>query len=145
MGAAALTNCAQLCVCVCVSARARLCMCVWVRGLAGTGYIITAAGTIMALAFFGLMLSRISSLNMARARRSFTHAWGGGALPRAVAMLGVSTDALSRVAQFGFYLVAAVLFDTFVVRTLVVPALMGFLNDWNWWPGAPGAAKAAIL
>ena len=37
--------------------------------------------------------------------------------------------------QFGFVLVAASLVDTFVVRTLLVPALMFFAVDWNWWPG----------
>eukprot|EP01045_Picozoa_sp_COSAG04_P036972 COSAG04_NODE_9233_length_884_cov_1.671338_1_plen_56_part_00 len=37
--------------------------------------------------------------------------------------------------QFGFVLVAASLVDTFVVRTLLVPALMFFAVEWNWWPG----------
>ena len=36
--------------------------------------------------------------------------------------------------QFGFILVAASLVDTFVVRTLLVPALMFFAVDWNRWP-----------
>lgn len=36
--------------------------------------------------------------------------------------------------QFGVLLVASVLLDTFVVRTVLVPALMLIAQDWNWWP-----------
>jgi RND superfamily putative drug exporter len=28
-----------------------------------------------------------------------------------------------------------VLYDTFVVRMLVVPALMAMIGDLSWWPG----------
>jgi uncharacterized membrane protein YdfJ with MMPL/SSD domain len=34
-----------------------------------------------------------------------------------------------------FYTVATVLFDTFVVRIFLVPALFGLKPEWNWWPG----------
>ena len=37
--------------------------------------------------------------------------------------------------QFGFVLVTASLADTFIVRTLLVPALLGFFPETNWWPG----------
>ena len=30
-----------------------------------------------------------------------------------------------------------VLIDAFVVRALLVPALMGLLGSWNWWSPAP--------
>lgn len=43
--------------------------------------------------------------------------------------------AITTLNQFGFYLVMAVLYDTFIVRSLLVPALMGALRDANWWPG----------
>lgn len=36
--------------------------------------------------------------------------------------------------QFGTLLVISVLFDTFVVRTVLVPALMLIAAEWNWWP-----------
>merc|ERR1712224_1164561 len=68
-------------------------------GVASTGTIITAAGIIQALAFFGLLLSSILVLN-----------------------------------QLSFFLFFAVLFDTFVVRTLVVPSIMYWLGEANWWP-----------
>jgi RND superfamily putative drug exporter len=38
--------------------------------------------------------------------------------------------------MFGIGLAAAVALDTFVLRTLLVPALMHLLGGWNWWlPG----------
>jgi len=76
------------------------------NGLYKTGSIITAAGTIMAIAFCGLLFSAIPSLN-----------------------------------QISLYLVVAVLFDTFVVRSLVVPGLLSCLStlhqDAPWWPQKP--------
>ncbi|MBT2454429.1 MMPL family transporter [Streptomyces sp. ISL-86] len=36
--------------------------------------------------------------------------------------------------QIGFSLAAAVLLDAFVIRILILPALMLLLGEWNWWP-----------
>jgi len=36
--------------------------------------------------------------------------------------------------QFACVLVVSVLLDTFVVRTVLVPALMFSAGDWSWWP-----------
>ena len=44
--------------------------------------------------------------------------------------------------QFGFMLCIAVLIDTFVVRTILVPAIMSIAEKWNWWPAKkPEATK----
>ena len=37
--------------------------------------------------------------------------------------------------QFGFMLCVAVLIDTFIIRTILVPAIMAIAEKWNWWPG----------
>jgi uncharacterized membrane protein YdfJ with MMPL/SSD domain len=37
--------------------------------------------------------------------------------------------------MLSFYMVFAVLFDTFIIRSLIVPGMMGLLMDANWWPG----------
>ena len=36
--------------------------------------------------------------------------------------------------QFGFMLCIAVLIDTFIIRTILVPAIMSLASKWNWWP-----------
>ncbi len=36
--------------------------------------------------------------------------------------------------EFGFFLCFTVLIDTFIVRTMVVPALINLIGTWNWWP-----------
>ncbi|WP_369203576.1 MMPL family transporter [Streptomyces sp. PU-14G] len=44
--------------------------------------------------------------------------------------------------QIGFSLAVAVLLDAFVIRLLVLPALMLLLGEANWWPSRPGRASA---
>ena len=36
--------------------------------------------------------------------------------------------------QIGFMLCFAVATDTFVVEPLLVPAFMGLIGEYNWWP-----------
>merc|ERR1712029_843814 len=70
------------------------------RAVYKTGSIITAAGIIMGIAFCGLLLSQITSLN-----------------------------------QTGFIMVVAVLVDTFIIRTTLVPAVLSIAKEGNWGPG----------
>lgn len=44
--------------------------------------------------------------------------------------------------QIGFVLTVAVLLDAFVIRMLLLPALMLLLGEANWWPSRPSRAKA---
>lgn len=53
-------------------------------------------------------------------------------------------------AQIGFAVSVGILIDTFVVRTILDPALATFFGRWTWWPGGvrirlehPGAALEA--
>ena len=41
--------------------------------------------------------------------------------------------------QLGFAVAAGVLIDTFITRTLIVPALVALFGRWNWWPSRVGA------
>ncbi|MYH40898.1 MAG: MMPL family transporter [Chloroflexi bacterium] len=36
--------------------------------------------------------------------------------------------------QLGFAVAVGVLIDTFITRTLIVPALVALVGRWNWWP-----------
>lgn len=69
------------------------------KGVYHTGSIITGAGVIMGIAFFGLMLSSTMCL-----------------------------------LEFGFMLCFAVILDTFIIRTVFMPAIMHLLGEVNWWP-----------
>eukprot|EP01101_Sappina_pedata_P004725 TRINITY_DN2039_c0_g1_i1.p1 TRINITY_DN2039_c0_g1~~TRINITY_DN2039_c0_g1_i1.p1 ORF type:complete len:379 (+),score=65.96 TRINITY_DN2039_c0_g1_i1:145-1137(+) len=53
----------------------------------------------------------------------------------AVAFSGLLLSNIPLLNQLAFDLIFAVLFDTFVVRTILVPAIMGIVGDWSWWPG----------
>jgi len=39
-----------------------------------------------------------------------------------------------QVRQVGFGVAAGILMDTFLIRTLLIPALVVLLGRWNWWP-----------
>jgi len=41
------------------------------------------------------------------------------------------------VIQIGFVIGVGLLLDTFVVRTITVPALAVLVGDFNWWPSKP--------
>jgi RND superfamily putative drug exporter len=43
--------------------------------------------------------------------------------------------------QTGFIIGVGLLIDTFVVRTITVPALAAMIGRANWWPSKPTAAK----
>ncbi len=36
--------------------------------------------------------------------------------------------------QIGIAIAVGILLDTFVVRAVLVPAIVSFLGEWNWWP-----------
>jgi RND superfamily putative drug exporter len=56
-----------------------------------------------------------------------------------IAVGAFATSEIIFIKLVGVGTVAAVLLDAFVIRTLLVPALMALLGDWNWW--APGPLR----
>jgi RND superfamily putative drug exporter len=49
----------------------------------------------------------------------------------AVLAIASNTD---QVRSLGFGVAAGILMDTFLIRTLLIPALVLLLGEWNWWP-----------
>jgi putative drug exporter of the RND superfamily len=65
----------------------------------------------------------------------------------AASMSGLLFGSLSTMVQTGFIIGMGILIDTFVVRTVTVPALAALVGNANWWPAkrkvAPRARKTA--
>ena len=52
----------------------------------------------------------------------------------AVSLGGLIFSSLPGMNQWSFVLAVSVVVDTVFVRSMLVPAVMGVLNSWNWWP-----------
>ena len=50
---------------------------------------------------------------------------------------GFAAGEVLAIKQLGVGLAIAVLVDATIVRTLLVPATMRLLGEWNWWAPAP--------
>lgn len=66
----------------------------------------------------------------------------------AASMMALTVSSILTAAQIGFVIGIGLLLDTFLVRTLTVPAAAVLVGDANWWPSKPPrvkieAAKAA--
>ena len=49
-------------------------------------------------------------------------------------MLALTVSSLATVIQLGFVIGVGLLLDTFIVRTVTVPAVAVLVGDKNWWP-----------
>ena len=49
------------------------------------------------------------------------------------AVLGLTGNS-DQIRQIGFGVAAGIVMDTFLIRTLLIPALVVLLGRWNWWP-----------
>ncbi|MHA1778113.1 MAG: MMPL family transporter, partial [Candidatus Heimdallarchaeaceae archaeon] len=52
----------------------------------------------------------------------------------AIAFSGLMLSGSMVMNEFGFVLCTAVLLDTFLIRTILVPAIMSIAEKFNWWP-----------
>ena len=50
-------------------------------------------------------------------------------------MFGLMVGSIATMVQMGFIIGCGLLLDTFVVRTLMVPAIATLLREASWWPG----------
>jgi uncharacterized membrane protein YdfJ with MMPL/SSD domain len=58
-------------------------------------------------------------------------------------MFGMMFASISTLIQAGFIIGTGLLLDTFVVRTITVPAIAVLVGKWNWWPSKPPAPRPA--
>ena len=62
----------------------------------------------------------------------------------AAAMFGLMTASIYTMAEAGFILGTGILIDTFLVRTITVPALAAMIGQKNWWPSRLGKSPAQV-
>lgn len=55
----------------------------------------------------------------------------------AASMFGMLFASISTLVQCGFIIGTGLLIDTFLVRTITVPAVAVLVGKWNWWPSKP--------
>lgn len=105
--------------------------------------MVTGVCIALGLDYDILLVTRIIEFRMqgftdrASVFRGATKAGGvisGAGLIMSLAFSGLCFSDKLLMQQFGTLLVISVMFDTFVVRTVLVPSLMLVAQDWNWWP-----------
>ena len=58
-------------------------------------------------------------------------------------MFGLLFSSIGTVVQGGFVIGVGILLDTFLVRTITVPAIAALVGRANWWPSQPWLPEAA--
>jgi putative drug exporter of the RND superfamily len=123
-------------------------------GLTKLGYIESTMPVVIACTLFGVsmdyevfMLSRIREAYLAGASNRDAVATGlvatGRIITSAAAILVVvglsfTTADVVIVKELGLGLALAIGLDATLIRSLLVPATMRVLGDWNWWPSGRG-------
>jgi RND superfamily putative drug exporter len=59
----------------------------------------------------------------------------------AASMFGLTASSISNIVQVGFIIGVGLLLDTFVVRTVTVPAMAVLVGNANWWPSKAAGEK----
>jgi RND superfamily putative drug exporter len=60
----------------------------------------------------------------------------------AASMAGLLFSSIGIVIQGGLVIGVGILLDTFVVRTITVPAMAALVGRANWWPSGAGARRS---
>ncbi len=63
----------------------------------------------------------------------------------AASMFGLMSASIYTLAEAGFILGMGILIDTFLVRTITVPALAAMIGQKNWWPSNLGKTPAQMV
>ena len=116
-------------------------------GVEPTDFLVAAALVFALSTDYGVfLLDRIKEARVSGASEREAVAVGlertGAVVTAAAILLAVAigaflTSSISFIQQIGVATATGVLIDAFVVRALLVPALMALLGRWNWWSPAP--------
>lgn len=116
-------------------------------GIEPTDFLVAAALVFALSTDYGVfLLGRIKEVRDAGLGERESVAVGlqrtGGVVTAAAILLAVaigafSTSSISFIQQIGVATAVGVLVDAFIVRSLLVPALMGLLGKYNWWAPMP--------
>jgi putative drug exporter of the RND superfamily len=79
---------------------------------------------------------------VARAAPRASRAIGVAGIAMALSFAGLSLISLRQFREFAFAMAVGVLLDAFVVRALLIPALISFFGERSWWPWARKPAEA---
>ncbi|WP_082952826.1 RND family transporter [Mycobacterium sp. 852002-10029_SCH5224772] len=63
----------------------------------------------------------------------------------AASMCGLLFSSISTVVQGGFVIGVGILLDTFLVRTITVPAIAALVGRANWWPSQAGMRPRSLI
>jgi putative drug exporter of the RND superfamily len=63
----------------------------------------------------------------------------------AASMFGLMSASIYTMAEAGFIIGTGILIDTFLVRTITVPALAAMIGQKNWWPSHLGKSKDQVI
>ncbi|BBX96087.1 MMPL/RND family transporter [Mycobacterium lacus] len=63
----------------------------------------------------------------------------------AASMFGLVGASINVMAQAGFTIGIGIVIDTFLVRTVTVPALAAMIGQANWWPSTLGQGEAPLM
>ncbi|HXT38082.1 MAG TPA: MMPL family transporter, partial [Chloroflexota bacterium] len=55
-----------------------------------------------------------------------------------LAVAAGNSSGADQIRQIGYGIAAGVIMDTFLIRTLLVPAMVVLLGRWNWYPSKLG-------
>ncbi|MGA9775730.1 MAG: MMPL family transporter [Candidatus Dormiibacterota bacterium] len=124
----------------------------WIFGFAGIDSSVALLGFVFLVAlgvdYTVFLASRIRQEATGDPRRGVRLALGatGGVITSAGLVLAATFTVLGvlplvALTELGFLVAVGILLDTFVVRSLVVPAVALLLGDAFWWPWAPSRAS----
>jgi uncharacterized membrane protein YdfJ with MMPL/SSD domain len=116
-------------------------------GIESTDFLVLAALVFALSTDYGVfLLTRIKELRDGGVEDREAVAMGlqrtGGLVTAAALLLAVAIGAFATsqivfLKEIGLGTAAGVLLDAFIVRTFLVPSLMGLLGRWNWWAPEP--------